>query len=273
MGGRELRELRRLASQRRPHPDPVLQRRAVAWARRPAPSAGRITAAVVAGTLGGAAVLAGAYNQAAAMIVLFGLPLTLVAVALAVGPLGSALIHRVNLSALLDNLAVPAEPLEVRPGSFRRRWLRQLPVFGVLVVNAVAAVAARAYSVTLFCLAVSMLGLVWSRRSRDMPRLPVRLDETGLSLPGVNVRIPWTGVTAVELASSVDPYWLGVIWRLPDSTVASDRVPPGLRRHQRSLGRRLVLWLDPRDHPPEKIVLTSRAYLATTPPADDEPRR
>lgn len=262
-----------MALQGRPHPDPAVQRRAVAWARRPALSAGRIAAVVITGTLGGAAVVTGAYHRAAPMIVLFGLPLTLVAVGSAAGPVRTAQIHQLNLSALLDDMAVAATPLEVRPGTVRRRWLRHLPAVAVLVVDAVAAVVARAYSVTLFCLAALVLMVVWSRRSWNRPTLPVRLDEAGLSLSGVDTRIPWARIATAEVTASADQHWLGVMWTLPDPTDASNRVPPGLRRHHQSSQGRLVLWLDPHDHPPEKIVLTSRAYLAATPPADNASRQ
>jgi hypothetical protein len=261
----ELRELHRLARYRQPHPDTDVRRRAVAWARRPVPSAGRLTATVATGTLGAAALLAGAYNQDPPLIVLFGLPLTLIAAAAAAGPFRGALIHRVNLSALLDSLAVPAEPLEVGSASARGRWPRHLPVIAVLVVNAVAGIVAHAYDVALFCLLVAVLGYVWGRRFRDMLTLPVRLDGTGLRLSGSTVEVPWTRVAEVELASSVDPYWLGVVWKLRDPAADSSLIPPGLLTRLPSADRGLVLWLDPRDHPPENIVLTSRAYLTARP--------
>jgi hypothetical protein len=173
----QLRELRRLAAQGRPHPDRAVQLRAVAWARRPAPSPGRIAAA------------------------------------LAAGPLRAALIHRINLAALLADLAVPAQPLEV-VGSGRTRRLHQLAVSGVLVANAAAGAVAHAYSVTLLCLVVAVVAFAVGR-TRDVPALPVRLDESGLRLSGGAVSVPWTGVDAVELVSSVDPFYLGVRWRLP----------------------------------------------------------
>jgi hypothetical protein len=266
--GRQLRELRRLAAQGRPHPDRAVRRRAVAWARRPAPSPGRIAATVVTGTLGAAALVVGAYYRAAALIVLLGLPLTLIAAALAAGPPRAALIHRINLAALLDDMAVPAQPLEV-VGPGRGRRLHQLSVSGVLVANAVAGAVARAYSVTLLCLVVAVVAFAVGRM-RNAPALPVRLDETGLRLSGGAVRVPWTGVGAVELASSVDPFFLGVRWRLPVQTPPG-RVPAASGERAPGPGRRLELWLDSRDHPPETIVLTSRAYLAATPPADDPP--
>jgi hypothetical protein len=260
----ELRDLHRLARERRPHPDSELRRRAVAWARRPVPSAGRLTAVVVTGTLGAAALSAGVYYQAPRLIVLFGLPLTLIAAAVAAGPLRASLIHRVNLSALLDTLSAPAQPLEVGSASVGPRWPRYLPVIVVLVVDAVAAIVAGAYEVTLFCLIAAVLGFIWGRRPVGLVTLPLRLDETGLSLSGSKLELPWTRVAAVELASSVDPYWLGIVWRLQDPSL----IPPGLQQRLPDAGRGLVLWLDPRDHPPESIVLTSRAYLAA-PPAGD----
>lgn len=262
--GRQVRELRRLAARGRPHADHDVRRRAVAWARRPAPSPGRIAAAVVTGALGAAALLAGAHYRAAVPIVLLGLPLTLVAVALAAGPPRAALIHRVNLAALLDDLAVPARPLEVA-GTSRRRP-HQLAVSAVLVADAAAGAVARAYGVTLFCLVVAVAAFAVGRM-RDKPALPVRLDETGVRLSGGAVGVPWTGVDAVELASTVDPFLLVVRWRLPAQTprgavpAASVGRAPGSRQW-------LDLWLDPRDHPPETIVLTSRAYLAAAPPAE-----
>jgi hypothetical protein len=271
LGGRELRELRRLAQQRLPHPDPAVRRRAVAWARRPARSVGRTVAVVVTGTLGGAALLVGAYARTGTLILLCGLPLTLVAVAVAAGPLHGALIHRVNLSALLDTLVVQAQPLEVRRGSGRGSRLRQLPAFGVLAANTVVGAAARVYSVVLFCLILFVLAVVWGRRSQVTPTLPLRLEETGVRLSGVDAHVPWARVSQVELTSSADPHLLGVVWRLPESAAESSRVPPGPGRQAKSSGDRLVLWLDPRDHPPEQIVLTSRAYLAANPPAVDEP--
>lgn len=265
--GHQLRELRRLAAQGRPHPDRAARRRAVVWARRPAPSPGRIVAIVVTGILGAAALIAGAYYKAGVLIVLLGLPLTLIAAALAAGPPRAALIHRINLAAL-DDLAVPAQPLEVS-GPRRPRRLHQLSVCGVLVANAVAGVVAHAYSVTLLCLVVAVVAFAVGR-TRDAPALPVRLDQTGLRLSGGAVTVPWTGVDAVELASSVDPFYLGVRWRLPRQA-PSGQAPSGQVRaasggRTPGPGRRLELWLDPRDHPPETIVLTSRAYLAATPP-------
>jgi hypothetical protein len=253
LGRREVRELHRLALARQPHPDPVEQRRAVAWARRAALLPGRVAAIAVTAALGTAALVVGAYAGAALLVVL-GLPLTLVAVALAAGPMRGSLIHRVNLSALLDTVGVPAEPLEVWPGSVRERWLRHTAAGGVLMANAVAAVLARAYSVALFCVAVAALVVLWNRGSRQAPRLPVRLDEAGVRLSGVEVPVAWRGVAAVELASSADPRLLGVRWTLHDP---ADRGP--------------VLWLDPRTHPPERLVLTSRAYLAATPPGAGQP--
>jgi hypothetical protein len=264
--GRQLRELRRLATQGRPHPDRAMQRRAVAWARRPAPSPGRIAAIIVTGTLGAAALVVGAYYGAAVLVVLLGLPLTLIAAALAAGPPRAALIHRINLGALLDDMAVPARPLEVIEPR-RPRRLHQLAVSGVLVANAAAGAVTRAYSVTLLCLVVAVVAFA-VRRTRDMPALPVRLDETGLRLSGNAVTVPWTGVDSVELTSSVDPFRLGVRWRLPRQATPG-QVPNAPGRRAPSPDRRLELWLDPRDHPPETIVLTSRAYLATIPPAAD----
>jgi hypothetical protein len=265
---RESRELHRLARDRQPHPDPESRRRAVAWARSPVPSVGRLTAIVGTGALGGAALLGGAHNQDRALIAILGLPLTLIAAALAAGPVRGALIHRLNLSALLDTSAVPAKPLEVGSASTGLGWPRHLPVIVALVVNALAAIVARAYDVTLFCLIVAVLGFIWGRRAAaKVLRLPVRLDETGLSLSGSTVQVPWTRVAAVELVSSVDPYWLGVAWKLRDPTPVSGLVPPELLTRLPTADRGLVLWLDPRDHPPESIVLTSRAYLAA-PPAD-----
>jgi hypothetical protein len=264
--GRQLRELRRLAAKGRPHPDRDVRRRAVAWARRPALSPGRTAATVVTGTLGAAALVAGAYYRAAVLIVLVGLPLTLISAALAAGPPRAALIHRVNLAALLDDMAVPARPLEV-VGPGRRRRLHQLSVSGVLVADAVAGAVARAYSVTLLCLVVAVVAFVVGR-VRDAPTLPVRLDETGLRLSGGAVSVPWTGVDAVELASSVDPFLLVVRWRLPVQA-RTERIPGASPGRAPGSAHRLDLWVDPRDHPPETIVLTSRAYLAATPPADD----
>ena len=262
--GRQLRELRRLAAQGRPHPDHAVRRRAVGWARRPAPSPGRTVAIVVTGTLGAVALVVGAYYRVAVPIILLGLPLTLVAAALAGGPPRAALIHRVNLAALLDDMAIPARPLEVA-GRGRRR-LHQLSVSGVLVANAVAGAVARAYTVTLFCLVVAVVAFAVGRM-RGTPALPARLDETGLRLSGGAVGVPWTAVDAVELAHGVDPFLLVVRWRLPAqappvrAASTSGGRAPGARRW-------LDLWLDPRDHPPETIVLTSRAYLAATPPED-----
>jgi hypothetical protein len=251
---REVRELYRLALARQPHPDVAERRRAVAWARRAVPSAGRVTAVVATAALGTAALAVGAY-AGVPVLVLLGLPLTLAAVALAAaGPLRGALIHRVNLSALLETMAVPAEPLEVRPDSGRGRWLRLVPAGAVLVANTVAAVVARVYAVALFCVAVAVLAVLWDRVSRQAPRLPVRLDDAGVRLSGVAVPVAWPAVAAVELASSADPRLLGVKWTLREPT-----------------DRDLVLWLDPHAHPPEQIVLTSRAYLAATPPAADQP--
>jgi hypothetical protein len=238
----------------------------VAWARRPAPSPGRITATVITGTLGAAALAVGAYNGVVVLIVLLGLPLTLIAAALAAGPPRAALIHRLNLAALLDDMVVPAQPLEViGPGSPRR--LHQLSISGVLAANGVAGAVAGAYSVTLLCLVVAVVAFAVGR-SRNTPALPVRLDEAGLRLSGGAVAVPWTRVDAVELASSADPFYLGVRWRLPR------QAPPGQASDTSGgrtpgPGRRLELWLDPRDHPPETIVLTSRAYLAAAPPGDD----
>ncbi|GIH19884.1 hypothetical protein [Rugosimonospora africana] len=266
--GRQLRELRRLAAQGRPHPDRAVRHRAVAWARRPAPSPGRIAATVVTGTLGAAALAIGAMGGAGVLIVLLGLPLTLIAAALAAGPPRAALIHRINLAALLDDLAVPARPLEV-VGPVRRRLPHQLSVSGVLVANAVAGAVARAYSVTLFCLVVAVLAVAVGRM-RTSPALPVRLDETGLRLSGDGVGVPWTGIDAVELASSVDPFFLGVRWRLPVQAPPG-RIPAASGGRAPGSGRPLELWLDPRDHPPEAIVLTSRAYLAAKPTAEDPP--
>jgi hypothetical protein len=262
----QLRELRRLAAQGRPHPDRAVRRRAVAWARYPAPSPGRIAATVVTGTLGAAALVVGAYYKAAVLIVLLGLPLTLIAAALAAGPPRAALIHRINLAALLDDMVVPAQPLEVI-GPGRPRRLHQLSVSAVLVANAAAGAIAHAYSVTLLCLIVAVVAFAVGR-TRDAPTLPARLDETGLRLSGCAVRVPWTGVDAVELASTVDPFYLGVRWRLPRQA-APGQVSAASGRRAPGPGRRLELWLDPRDHPPETIVLTSRAYLAATPPKDD----
>jgi hypothetical protein len=264
--GRQLRELRRLAAQGLAHPDRDVRRRAVAWARHPAPSPGRIGATVVTGTLGAAALVVGACYGTGVLIVLLGLPLTLIATALAAGPPRAALIHRINLAALLDDVAVPARPLEV-VGPGRRRRLHQLSVSGVLVADAVAGAVAQAYSVTLFCLVVAVVAFAVGR-TRAAPSLPVRLDETGLRLSGGAVLVPWTGVDAVELASSVDPFFLGVRWRLPVQAPPG-RVPAASGGRAPAPGRRLELWLDPRDHPPETIVLTSRAYLAATSSASD----
>jgi hypothetical protein len=261
--GRQIRELRRLAAQGLPHPDHGVRRRAVAWARRPARSPGRTAAAVITGILGAAALVAGAAYRAALPIILLGLPLSLIAVSLAAGPPRAGLIHRVNLVALLDDMAVPAQPLEVA-GSGRRRP-HQLAVSGVLLADAVAGAVAHAYQVTLLCLAIAVAAFAVGR-VRDRPALPVRLDETGLRLSGGAVRVPWTGVEAVELASTVDPFLVVVSWRLP-AQAQPGRVPATSGGPAPGSGRRLDLLLDPRDHPPETIVLTSRAYLAATPPA------
>jgi hypothetical protein len=260
LGGPQLRQLRRLARQGLPHPDPAMQRLAVAWARRPALSVGRVAAVAATGTLGGAALAAGAYHRTERMIVLFGLPLSLLAVALAAGP-PRALIHRVNLSALLEPLVVPPRPLEVRPSSGPGVWLRQLPAYGVLVANLLAGAVARLVSVVVFCLVLLVAVIFWAR-SKAAPALPLRLDEAGLRLSNVDAPVPWTEIVTVELASSADAHHLGVVWRLPDRSGGSSPV--------RSPQDRLVLWLDPREHPPEQIVLTSRAYLTRTPPPVDE---
>jgi hypothetical protein len=68
----------------------------------------------------------------------------------------------------------------------------------------------------------------------------------------------------------VDPFFLGVRWRLP-AQAPPGRVPGASAGRAPGSGRRLELWLDPRDHPLETIVLTSRAYLAAIPPPAGDP--
>jgi hypothetical protein len=152
-------------------------------------------------------VVVGVYGRVA-FLVLLALPVTLVAAALATGPLRSALVHQLNLSALLATMAVPAEPLDVRPAS-GRRLARQAPVLAVLAVDAAAATAVRAYPVALFCVMVLVVATAWRRRWWST-LLPVRLDESGVAMLALRVRVPWTAIATADLASSSDEHSFGV---------------------------------------------------------------
>jgi hypothetical protein len=235
----ERRELRRLAAEGRAHPDPELRRRAVAWARHPAPDPGRIAAMAAVGAAGVAALAAGAWFRAPLAILLAGLPLTLVGAALSGGP-SAAAIHRVNLSALLADEQVPAAPLEVAPQ--RPPWTRHAAAYTALLLTAVAAAIAGVWLLTLVCLGIAVAARHWKRLSPKHPRWPLALDADGLRMPNSAVHVPWGEVSAVDLVpAGDDAHLVGVAWR---------RTPTDF-----------CLALDPRDCRVEDVVLTSRAWL------------
>jgi len=234
----ERRELRRLAAEGRPHPDPQVRRRAVAWARHPAPEPGRIAGVAAFGLAGVGVVAAGVWFGAGQDFVVFGLPMVLLTAAQLAGP-NVAAIHRVNLAALLAEARVPAAPLEV--AGVRPPLKRNAAAYAAFALCGIAAAATGLYLVTAACLAVPLANRYWPRLRPDHPRMPLRLDADGLHMPANDLHVPWTDVTAVDLIpAGGDAHLIGVAWR----RAAKD----------------FTLALDPRDYSIEDVVLTSRAW-------------